>query len=322
MDSSLQQSIGSMKQSDKIIGGILIVSVLSVLGYGFYWILPFLVEMAANTIYFVGELVILGILGMVFLDKNTWRNLYYGWKNISRAMRRAIISSDPIGILDTVVHRYEVKLGEIDDNIVLADAATKRQKNSITEFLKRRDEELNLAKASERQGKPLQVGQHAAAAERWDSSATEMGPMLQTLAGALTCMERARDLCEVRLEDIKNQKLVLSRRLEALQSGQKAVRKIKSFLGSNPDMEMQEMAVEDIERKSTEALAEIDQFMRVITPAMDAQDLKQSAVQIAAMEKFDKYISGVTTAPQLAAGSPTATLSIPSPRTVSLKEKQ
>lgn len=299
MEDTVGKTIGSMKTSDKIIGLVLLTGVVSVLGYGLFWILPYLVEMAANTIYFVGELVVLAVLAMVFLDKNTWLNLYYGWQNLSRGIRRSIISSDPIGILTTVINRYAQKLDDIDANIVLADGATKRQRNTIAEAEKQRNMELNLAKAAEQQGKTLQIGLHANSAKRWDDSAEEMRPMLTVLENALVSMQRARDLCEVKMEDTKNQKLVLSRRLEALMSGQKAVRKIKSFFGTNPDLEMQEMAVEDIERKSTEALAEIDQFMRVINPKLEASDLKQSADQMAALEKFNTFLTSSGTAPQL-----------------------
>lgn len=299
MEDTVGKTIGSMKTSDKVIGLVLLTGLVSVLGYGLYWILPFLVEMAANTIYFVGELIVLAVLAMVFLDKNTWLNLYYGWQNLSRGIRRSIISSDPIGILTTVINRYAQKLEDIDANIVLADGATKRQRNTIAEAVKQRDMELNLAKAAEQQGKTLQIGLHANSAKRWDDSAEEMRPMLTVLENALVSMQRARDLCEVKMEDTKNQKLVLSRRLEALMSGQKAVRKIKSFFGTNPDLEMQEMAVEDIERKSTEALAEIDQFMRVINPKLEASDLKRSADQMAALEKFNTFLTSSGTVPQL-----------------------
>lgn len=316
MGDNLGQTIGAMKPADKVIGGTILVVGAGVLGYGLYWILPYLIAMAANTIYFAGELVILAVLAMVFLDKDTWINMYYWWKNLSRSMRRSIISSDPIGTLTTVVHRYESKLEEINQNIVQADAATKRQKTSIADALKQRDSELGLAKAADRMGKDLQVGLHATNAERWETSAKEMQPMYDTLINAVRCMERARDLCEVRLGDIKNQKDVLAKRLDAMMSGQKAVRKIKMFLGSNPDLEMQELAVEDIERKSSEALAEIDQFMRVITPSLDANDLLRSAEQMAAMDHFDKFIRGEVPAGQLTASTGTA---IPLPKATIMK---
>jgi len=292
MDStSLQQRILAMKPADKIMGTIIGLVVLGGGGYGFWRILPILIDLAQNTIYFFGELVVLAILAMIFLDKNTWVNLYYAWKNVSRKIRKAIVSEDPIGVLDTVIHRYAYKLDQIDHNVNVADAARKRQEATIKDALKQRDGELNQARAAQKLDKKLQVEQHATAAQRWEESAKEMEPMLNTLTNALTCLQRARDLCQTKLEDVKNQQVVLQRKLEALLAGQQAVRSIKTFFGSNPDLDMQELAIDEIERQATEAMAEIDQFMRVMNPVLESADLKRSADQMAAMEHFNSYIT-------------------------------
>jgi hypothetical protein len=129
--------------------------------------------------------------------------------------------------------------------------------------------------------------------------------MLNTLTNAVTCMERARDLCESKLEDVRNQKVVLQRQLEALLSGQKAVRRIKRFLGRNPDLEMQELAVQEIERQASEAMSEIDQFMRIVNPVLETADLQRTADQMAAMEHFNAYISGGGSSKLLSSGDTT-----------------
>jgi len=305
MDSpSLQQRVVAMKPADKVIGAIIGLVVLGAGGYGLWKVLPVLIELAQNTIYFFAELVVLAILGIVFLDRDTWINLYYAWRNVSRKMRKAIVSEDPIGVLDTVIHRYGYKLDQIDQNVTVADGARRRQEAAIQDALKQRDAELHQAKAAQKLNKQLQVEQHATAAQRWENSGKEMEPMLNTLTNALTCLERARDLCQSKLEDVKNQKVVLQRKLEALLAGQKAVRSIKRFFGSNPDLDMQEMAIEEIERQATEAMAEIDQFMRVMNPVLESADLKRSADQMAAMEHFNSYITSGGSSKLLTAGVP------------------
>jgi hypothetical protein len=59
--------------------------------------------------------------------------------------------------------------------------------------------------------------------------------------------------------------------------------------GNNPDLEMQDLAIEEIQRQSFEAEAEIDQFMRVITPRLQQADLQRDADAIEAMEKLNAY---------------------------------
>jgi hypothetical protein len=281
-----------MKTADKVIGLVLAAIALGLGGWGLHAILPTLIELAQNTVYFLAMLGVVGVLLVVLGDPQTWRNLYYGWRNISRKIRNLIISSDPIGILETVIRKFQQKLEEIDANIVQADGAAKRQETAIKNALRDRDKEIGLAAAAEKIGKQLQVSQHAVAAKRWEDSATEMEPMLVLLRNALKACEQARDLCAVKLEDAKNQKLVMQRKLEALLAGQSAVRKLKSFFTNNPDLEMQEQAIEAIELQSTEAMAEIDQFMRVVNPLIENADLQKSADQAIALSKYNEFIKG------------------------------
>lgn len=316
-----KERISQMKPSDKIIGVILLAVAAGAVGWGLFFLLPLLIVLAQNAVYFFLELAVALALAIVVLSPDTWRNAYYGWQNISRKIRKLIISSDPIGILNTVLRQYAAKLNEIDSNIVETDAATKRQKASIRTSIKSRDEELAMAKEAERLGKDLQVRQHAMAAQRWATAADEAEPMLKTLTDALAGLERARDYCAVQLEDYESQKEVLSLKLEAFQSGQKAIRKLKGFFGRNPEMEMAELAVEDIERKSTEAMAEIDQFMRVMTPKLDAQDLKRSAEQTVAMDKFNLFLTGAPKAALPASGAQPIPAQITSSETLAVKEK-
>jgi hypothetical protein len=283
-------SLAPLKSTDKIVGTALAVVAALAVATGLYYILPYAIELAKNTIVFFGEIALLALMAIVLLDKNTWFNVYYKWRNISRNMRKAIIREDPIGVLSTVIVRFGSKLAEIDENITKAVAAYKRQSKVIRQANDQAAAELGLAKQSQREGKELEVRQHAAAASRWEKTAQEMKPLEETLLNVKSSLERARDLCAARLADLESQKQVMAIKLEAMQDGQKAVKSFKRFFGTNPDLEMQELAVEEIERQSTEAEAEIEQFMRVVNPMLDASDTKRNAEALAAMEKFGLFL--------------------------------
>lgn len=278
------------KSSDKAVGYALIALGALALGTGLYFALPILIELAKNTIILVGELVVLAFLAIVFLDKNTWTNIYYGWRNVSRKIRKTIIREDPVGILATVIARFQTKLEEIDENINKAVGAYKRHMSTIAKAEKAQKDELAFATVAQRAGKDLETRQHATAAARWEKTADELRPMGDTLLNVKTSLERARDLCSTKLEDLSSQKQVLALKLEAMQDSQTAVRGFKRFFGNNPDLEMQDMAIEEIERQSNEAEAEIEQFIRVMNPMLDAADTKKQAEALAAMEKFNNFL--------------------------------
>lgn len=297
-----------MKGADKVTGLIILGVVGTALAVGLYYLLPFLIELAKNTIIFGLELVVLMTLAIVFLDKGTWTAIYYKWKTISRNLRKAIVREDPIGVLATVIARFATKLDKIDENITQAVGARHRQDNAILKAKACAAQEFDLAKAAKRMGKPdVEVSQHAAASDRWAKAADDMAPMAAMLANMQTGLERARDLCASRLSDLKSQKSVLQVKLEALQDSQNAVRSFKRFFGSNPDLEMQELAIEEIERQSTEAEAEIDQFMRVINPVLETADLQKQAEAQRAMDKFESYMSGAKALPAATTPLPTVT---------------
>jgi hypothetical protein len=297
-----------LKTADKWWMFIVAALVLGLGGTALYVALPYLIELAQNTIIFMVELAIAGILAIILLDKGTWAAIFYKWKNISRNIRKAIAREDPIGVLSTVIQKFQRKLESIDENINQAVAAWKRQVASIKDAKQRQDDAYAMVVAAQRAGKSEAVqGMHAAAAARWKDAIADMEPMANLLQDLKGRLEKARDICEVQIQDAENQKEVLAIKLTALKQGQKAVKSFKQFFGSNPDLEMQELAIEQIEIQASEAEAEIDQFMRVIDPMIQNADLKKQADMQVALDKFDQF----TAAKALPA--PSEPLSIPAP---------
>lgn len=286
-----QQLATKFKRPDQI-GGLVVMGLVAAgLLYGFWRALPTLIAFAQDTILFGVELAVLAVLAMFLLDPKFWHGLYFWSQNQIRTVRRKIVSEDPIGILDTVIVRFDTKTQEIADAMVQADAARKRQQNSIALMERKSQGEQALCETAQRMVKPdTEIQQHAVAAERWRKAADDMRPMAAMLDKMQLNLEQARDLCGARLDDLRNQREVLKIRLDTMVSSQAAVKRFKSFFGSNPDLEMQTMAVEEIERQSTEAEAEIDQFMRQISPLIQNADLQKQAEAQAALQRFGQFM--------------------------------
>lgn len=304
----------NMKQSDWLVAGLLALIALAVGGYALWVLLPIMITLAANTIIFAGELVVLAVLAIVLLDKNTWLTVLYKWKNISRSMRKAVVRENPIGVLDTVIERFSAKLKEIQKNVVSAIAARKRQDNAIADCMKKQDAENNLAIAAKRQSRPEgEIERHAVAGDRWGKAAADMQPMAVMLRDMEVKMQQAQSLCESKLVDMQNQREVLSVKLDNMKQGQAAVRTFRRFFGTNPDLAMMQMSVEEIERQSTEAESEIDEFMRAMTPAIEDANLAKQAEAAQAMSKFDKFLTG---------GDPSLALPVKAGELVGVKEQK
>lgn len=248
-----------------------------------------LVELAKNTIYFVIEI---GVLVFALMNAT---NLYYGAMSLVQAISRFIVRIDPVKTLNTAIDRMEKKGEEISGALAASDASQKRLANRIHNrtgdgALDKADMEDGLATTARTKARPdSEVAQHVMAADRWRNMAATFTPMLEQLKKMQGMLLKAQELQQSSLADLKNKRDVLSVQLDAEQDGQKAVGAFKRFFGRSPELAMVGLSMDEIERQSTQAEAEIDQFLNAIAPQLQEADLKKSAATDAAMRKFDTF---------------------------------
>lgn len=248
-----------------------------------------LVALAKNTIYFLIEL---GVLVFAMLNAT---NIYYGAMSLVQAISRFIVRIDPVKTLNTAIARMEKKGEEISGALAASDASQKRLANRIHNrtgdgALDTADIEDDLATTARTKSRPdSEVAQHVMAADRWRNMAATFTPMLEQLRKMQGMLLKAQELQQSSLADLKNKRDVLAVQLEAEQDGQKAVGAFKRFFGRSPELTMVGLSMDEIERQSTQAEAEIDQFLNAIAPQLQEADLKKSAATDAAMRKFDKF---------------------------------
>lgn len=263
-----------------------------------------LLALAAGTLIKYEELLIqlaqdttwLAIEGVVaFLVVTTiWSSreaIWYAQQNFIRKIRRAIIAEDPVGILDSVINRMNAKQEELTGNIEKARASLARLKKQRDDFAAKEQNEESLAKVAQSKGLDEEdIQQHVIAAGRWQKAADTTKPMIDTLTEMAAKFQDALVICRRSIADATNQKDVLAAQLAAMKDGQAAVKGFRAFMGRNPELLMQKEAVDEIERQASEAEASIDQFMRDVTPVLDADNLQRQADAKTAMAKFGGFL--------------------------------
>lgn len=280
------QSI-NLKKGDKVA-----MAVIGLIGLGLFTLigyvaLPYIITALENTIHTFVLLVVLAVITMPIWDTGTRTAFIYGWKNFSRNIARAITRSNPIGVLTTAISRFEARLDDITDKLNQANAARKRHKQKMDETLTKATNEENLATVAMREGKSEAViNARAVAAGRWRKAHETMMPMYEMLTEMHEAFIKAREVCQYKLEDLQNQKEVLSIQYETMMASQKAAKSFKAFFGANPDMAMLEMSVDEAERQIAEADAEIEQVLRDATPMIEAANLQKSADAQAALARI------------------------------------
>lgn len=286
----------SLKKGDKItmaLIGVIGLCAFTAIGY---IVLPYILIAMVNTLY------LLGMAGTaVFIGASLWENrtnILYSWKNMSRNIARGITRENPLGVMDTAISRFEKKLESIGENLSKAKAALNQQKDAIQKATAEQEAFERQVMQAQRQGmEQTSIDAIALKAERRRKSAENMLPLATLMDQVYTKLTEARQVCMLKLEDMKDQREVFGREYATMMAGKKAVGSFKSFFASNPDLERLQMSIEEIDTQTAQAEAEIDQFLMDIKPAVDSAQLQKSADAAAAIDRVNKskLLSGAST---------------------------
>jgi hypothetical protein len=276
----------ALKKYDKVVLGMMFAGILLALGgagYGLYIIMPFLVELAKDTVVFFGLLFVavfmMILAGQAFLSRDAF---YLKMKMIARSIRRKVVQSDPIGAIDVAISRFDARIEEAEDRQREANAATARLEKQIRHpdrksgVLDQAENEERLAQMLEKAGKAkADVDLHFVASERWRKAAGTLEPMLAKQKARQLKIEEAHQMALRGLSNLETQKHVYAIQLDALKAEAAQAKSYRAFFGRSADLDVIDMAVEEIERQSSEAEAEIVQLLRQADPVVEQERLQR-----------------------------------------------
>jgi hypothetical protein len=214
---------------------------------------------------------------------SNWTNIIYAYKNMSRNVARTIARENPLGVMDTAISRFEQKLEQIGSNLATAKAALLQQQKAIKQAA---DEQKNFESLARNATDEATESAMAAKAERRRKSAEAMQPMADTMEQVYQRLTEARQVCMLKLDDMKDNREVFGRQYATMMAGAKAVGTFRSFFASNPDLDMLTLSIDQIEQQTSQAEAEIDQFLTDIQPIVSASKLQSQVDTKAALERI------------------------------------
>lgn len=279
----------NLKQKDKIAMGVMAALVLAIIAVPvltwFAAVTALMATIAANSVY-----ILVTVGGILLVLSTLWENRYnilYKWKLMARNVARSIAREDPIGVMDVAIKRFENKLEDIGQHLINAQAARKQQQESIDKLKHKAIENDGQAEAARRNGRSdREIAVFAMAATRSMESAAKLQPMADKFADICEKLVQARDVCRASLANMKDQRETFKIEYDTMMAGSKAIKGFKAFFGSNPDLDMLQLSIEQVDEQTAVAEAEIDQFLHDLQPQVDAQNLKQQAAEIAAVERI------------------------------------
>ena len=125
-------------------------------GYLLYKALPFLIELAQNTLYLAGMIIVLGALLYMVFDPKMRSLIWYMYKSVMRTITGWFVQIDPIGILKSYVEDLEDNLRKMGTQIGNLKGQMRKLQNIMDE--NKASIDMNLKMASK--AKEMDKDQH------------------------------------------------------------------------------------------------------------------------------------------------------------------
>ncbi|NDV94930.1 hypothetical protein D0T84_08370 [Dysgonomonas sp. 521] len=275
-------------------GGKLGVVILAGLGVGFliflYRILPYLITLAENTLYFGILLLIIGLIIFLLFDKKFRRVLSVGYFILMRKITSLFVNLDPIAII-------ERRLGMMENSIIKMNQSMGRLLGQIRKL------EGSIDAKKEEMEKLLQRAQVYRAKGNRDAAVIDerqiarLEKYINKLLGLLNdskrwyeSLDKLSQMAKLTVLDTRNEVNMQKEEYEMAKSQHKLFKSVMSVMEGDPD----ELALfnEALEAMRTDIEMKLGEMERVISSTGGLIDQFEADNEVASFkgsELIDKY---------------------------------
>lgn len=275
------------------------VAIAAGLGFGFVKALPFLIEAASNTLYFIGELVAIAAILAVLTSKDFWKWISLLWYTLNRKIVGMFVKIDPISILEQSIAKMKDKLANVHENITNLKAILIKMKRKLAEYEEQQQDnirKLNLQNSklkigglssNEQLRVEMSVGTISNDISRLDSIIESQKQRIATSERYQEVMERLEIIAKAKIErsslDLKRTKDAY----EAAEAQKSALKSISSILSGDAQSLEEEMAIEHITNTVDNSVAEMERFLDDSNGILENYNLDTAAN----VEKVNKILN-------------------------------
>lgn len=275
------------------------VALAAGLGFGFVKALPFLITAASNTLYFIGELVLIAAILAVLTSKSFWKWISLFWYTLNRKIVGMFVKIDPISILEQSIAKMKDKLNNVHENITNLKAILIKMKRKLSEYEEQQQEnisKLNLQNSrlkigglssNEQLRIEMSVGTISNDISRLESIIESQKQRIATSERYQEVMERLEIIAKAKIErstlDLKRTKDAY----EAAEAQKSALKSISSILSGDAQSLEEELAIEHITNTVDMSVAEMERFLDDSNGILENYNL-ETAVNV---EKVNNILS-------------------------------
>lgn len=245
-------------------GGILLSSLL-----------PALVLLVSNTLYFAGLLAVLAVLIYVVLDPKLRNLVWYIYKSVMRWITGLFVKIDPISILKSYIEDLQDTLKKMSRQIGSLRGQMRQLKGTMDANADEIKKNMTLAEQAKKKGDDKNMALAARKAGRLKEANAKYEELYMRMEVLYRILAKMYENSEIILDDTKDQVAVKEQEYKAIHASHSAIRSAMSVISGDPDQRaMFDQALEALADDVSNKVGEMERFMDTSRNLMASIDLQ------------------------------------------------
>lgn len=284
------------RRPEGIPGALFLAAFLIGGGYLLYISLPFLIALAANTLYLVGMLMALGAILYMVLDPKMRNLIWYMYKSAMRGITGLFVNLDPIGVLKSYVDDLKSNLRKMNTQIVELQGQSRKLNILVDENEKEIEKQLALARhAQKKSTMQNQVILATRKAARLKESNEKYNKLLAKMDILIRLLKKMYQNSLILIDDTESQVKEKEIERKMIRASHSAMTSAMSVISGNPDQRaMFDMALESIADDVSSKVGEMERFMEMSSSFMNSVDLQNGVFEEEGLRMLEQWESNST----------------------------
>lgn len=278
-----------MKDNKGLLEKALTFALLAGLGVAGWYLLPYLIIILQNLLWTTGLVVGLIIALKVVFNKTLQRAVMLLIDNMALRAQKLVVESDPFSTAQNMIKRLVRRKEELRTYVGNLRGALDNVEKSIKVFENKREQALAYAKAALDDKNHVQLKRYSNTAKRYEESIARLTPIKETTKALYTFLSKMLELCGAQIEEQEEALSIALQEYRIAEQSKEAVGAAQAAM-SGEDFQMFNQAMDAIAFNTQTYLGEVELFMDMTQPLLDAKDFENRAKTDQAVEEFKKWL--------------------------------
>lgn len=278
------------QRPEGITGGLVIVSLLVILGFLIIYSGSLLTQLLTTPIGLTFFLIFLGLVLYVILDTRMRDMIWYFYKNSMRWITGLFVKIDPIRILSSYVEDLNDNIRKMRRQMGQLRGQMHQLREIIYNNEKQIQEEIVLADEARRQNKENVLLLKTRKVARLRDSTDRLEDLYNRMEVLYQVLEKMYENSEILLEDVRDQVYLKEQEREAIMAGRTAMESAMSVINGDEDRkEIFDEALEVVADDVSHKVGEMEEFITMSENFMNSIDLRSGIFREKGLKMLEKW---------------------------------